>query len=260
LGQQSWKLLSQECKETKPSCRREPSLFLQTEDQLELQVPSSKSCAPWRSSLCHPWKFFDSQTGGVVSLFSTTEAFPFIPKWSFLGVLVTRALLLRAFLLTKALLLFRVLGQSLSAWARFLRANLLIDSIALFLLNWSLFHLLVEFQIVISQSLTFCSNPLKRLSDFLSQGCRLKLLENLLSSLLLAFRVLQHLSQIELGRNGCPLLSWVSVKCFSRRKIGDAESRSTKRGRVGSNRLRLLQTCELVTSFTDGMSGAEASN
>ena len=67
-------------------------------------------------------------------------------------------------------------------WARFLRANLVIESVAIFLLNCSLLHLLVEFQIVISQSLTFCANPLKRLSDVLSQTRRLELLDNLRQS------------------------------------------------------------------------------
>jgi hypothetical protein len=107
-----------------------------------------------------------------------------LPKWSFFEVLVTRALLLRTFLLTKAFSLLRMFGQSLNAWARFLRANVLIESVALFLLNCSLRHLLVEFQIVISQSLALCANPLKRLSDVFSQGCRLKLFDNLLSPLL----------------------------------------------------------------------------
>jgi hypothetical protein len=54
----------------------------------------------------------------------------------------------------------------------------------------------VKFQIVISQSLTFCVNPLKRLCDVLSQGCRLKLLDNLLTPLLLTFRVLRCFVQI----------------------------------------------------------------
>jgi len=138
LGQQLWKLLSTRCKETKPFRRQEQSVSLWHQNHSVQPVSSSRNCNVSRSYLCPLFVSFDIETGCGPSLRIPRKSIHSQMRSSWHQPLTP--CIWRTSFLTKAFLLFKMLWRSLIGfWI--LRATILVESVALFLLDCGSFQL-----------------------------------------------------------------------------------------------------------------------